>query len=92
VKYKFGAKGYKKKVKDKSQKVKMWSQFFRFFRLRERRMCGSMSFCLLPFAFCLLPFQTSSPTLQVDEVVFEGNKVFSSEELKRQLQLVGDDI
>jgi outer membrane protein insertion porin family len=32
------------------------------------------------------------PTLQVEEVVFEGNQVFTSVELKRQLQLVGEDI
>jgi outer membrane protein insertion porin family len=32
------------------------------------------------------------PTLEVEEVVFEGNKVFTSEELKRQLHLVGEDV
>jgi outer membrane protein insertion porin family len=30
------------------------------------------------------------PTLLVEEVIFEGNQVFSSEELKRQLRLVGE--
>jgi outer membrane protein insertion porin family len=32
------------------------------------------------------------PTLEVEEVLFEGNKVFTSEELKRQLHLVGEDV
>src|SRR5262245_13475780 len=32
----------------------------------------------------------SGPTLVVEEVVFEGNQVFSSAELKRQLRLVGE--
>jgi outer membrane protein insertion porin family len=32
------------------------------------------------------------PTLQVEEVVFEGNNVFTTEELKRQLHLVGEDV
>jgi outer membrane protein insertion porin family len=34
----------------------------------------------------------TGPTLEVEEVLFEGNKVFSSEELKRQLHLVGEDV
>jgi outer membrane protein insertion porin family len=32
------------------------------------------------------------PTLEIEEVVFEGNQVFTSEELKRQLHLVGEDV
>jgi outer membrane protein insertion porin family len=36
--------------------------------------------------------EKQGPTLEVEEVVFEGNKVFTSEELKRQLQLVGEDV
>jgi outer membrane protein insertion porin family len=36
--------------------------------------------------------EKKGPTLQVEEVVFEGNQVFTSEELKRQLHLVGEDV
>ncbi len=34
--------------------------------------------------------QQQGPTLLVEEIIFEGNQVFTSEELKRQLRLVGE--
>src|SRR5262245_11949852 len=34
--------------------------------------------------------KNEGPTLRVEEVVLSGNRVFSDEELRRQLQLTGD--
>src|SRR5262249_624873 len=38
------------------------------------------------------PPDKQGPTLVIEEVIFEGNSVFSSEELSRQLRLVGAEV